>query len=64
MAAPARFLFDNDFSAPANRADAVPAVVMIPEPEHLAAIGTRARGIVEAGYRLPGAGDGTPPSAA
>lgn len=38
MAAPARFLFDNDFSAPANRADAVPAVVMIPEPEHMAAI--------------------------
>jgi len=36
MAAPARFLFDNDFSAPAARADAAPAVVMIPEPEHLA----------------------------
>ena len=38
MAAPARFLFDNDFSAPANRADAAPAIVMIPEPEHLAAV--------------------------
>jgi flagellar assembly protein FliH len=36
MAAPARFLFDNDFSAPAARADAAPAVVMIAEPEHLA----------------------------
>lgn len=35
MAAPARFLFDNDFSAPA-RDDAVPATVMLPEPEHLA----------------------------
>lgn len=35
MAAPARFLFDNDFSAPTARADAVPATVMIPEPEHL-----------------------------
>ena len=32
--------------------------------EHLAAIGTRARGIVEAGYRLPGAGDRSSPSAA
>lgn len=36
MAAPARFLFDTDFSAPATRADAVPATVMVPEPEHLA----------------------------
>ncbi len=35
MAAPARFLFDNDFSAPAARADAAPATVMVPEPEHL-----------------------------
>ncbi len=35
MAAPARFLFDTDFSAPATRADAVPPTVMIPEPEHL-----------------------------
>jgi len=36
MAAPARFLFDNDFSAPSARADASPATVMIAEPEHLA----------------------------
>ncbi|WP_370677956.1 FliH/SctL family protein [Pleomorphomonas sp. PLEO] len=36
MAAPARFLFDNDFSAPASRADGSPTTVMIPEPEHLA----------------------------
>lgn len=38
MAAPARFLFDTDFSAPASRADAAPPVVMIAEPEHLAAV--------------------------
>lgn len=35
MAAPARFLFDNDFSAP-TRAEGVTATVMVPEPEHLA----------------------------
>ena len=34
MAAPARFLFDNDFSA-LSSADAAPATVMVPEPEHL-----------------------------
>ncbi len=35
MAAPARFLFDNDFSAPASRSDAAPAAVMFSEQEHL-----------------------------